>query len=443
MRRFTVIWVGQLLSLVGSGVTGFVLGVWIYQQTGSATAFALSQLAGAVPYVLLLSMAGALVDRWDRRRVLLLCDGTLALTTFALALLLYLGRLEIWHVYLLNATWAVVAAFQGPALVAVTPALVPRSHLVRAAGMSRSAIALGLLASPLLAGVLQPSIGMIGVVLVDFASYAFALAALLLVRIPPAHNVAEHQALTSPWRAALDGWHYVASQPGFPGLLGYVAVVNLALHMARMLALPMILTFTSPQTLAWMISVGIGGMIAGGLALAVFPIPQQRRMAGVLAGGLLCGVALVIMGLRPSPTLVAIGMFGAYFSLPVINGCIDVIWQTRTPPGVHGRVSASFRFASALAAPVAYALAGPLADRVFEPMLAPAGRLAATLGPGFGSGPGRGTGLMYVLLGIGAMIAVIVTYLLPAVRRIEELEVEQLPLTGRVAFASPELRSTP
>jgi hypothetical protein len=166
-------------------------------------------------------------------------------------------------------------------------------------------------------------------------------------------------------------------------------------------------------------------------------------MTGVLVGGLLCGLALAIMGLRPSPLLVAIGMFGAYFSMPVIGGCIDVIWQTRTPTSVHGRVSASFRLASAIAAPVACAVAGPLVDRVFEPLLAPAGRLAVVLGPGFGSGPGRGTGLMYVLLGIGAMVAVTVTYLSPAVRRIEEPEAESLPAGSCVVFPSPPVRSMP
>jgi hypothetical protein len=303
--------------------------------------------------------------------------------------------------------------------------------------MSRGAIALGLLASPLLAGVLLPLIGLTGVVLLDFASYFFALFALLLVRIPKASDIAERQTVTPLWRSALDGWHYVMAQPGFRGILSYVVVVNLALHMARVLAVPMVLTFTSPQTLAWMVSIGVGGMIASGFALAVLPIPPQRRMTGVLAGGLLCGLALVIMGLRPSPMLVAIGMFGAYFSLPVIDGCIDVIWQTRTPARIHGRVSASFRLASAIAAPVAYAAAGPLADRVFEPMLAPAGRLAVVLGRGFGSGPGRGTGLIFVLLGLGVMVAVIATYLSPTVRRVEEPEAKPLPLTGRVIFTSP------
>jgi MFS family permease len=443
MRPFIVVWLGQLFSIIGSGLTGFVLGVWVYQQTGSATAFALNQLAFALPHVLVLTMAGVLVDRWDRRHLLLLCDATAALTTLGLAVLLYSGRLEVWHTYLVNAAWGVIAALQVPALLAATPALVPRRHLMRAAGLSRSAIALGLLASPLLAGVLLPVIGLVGVVLVDFASYFFALSALLLVRIPRPARVAEHQAPAPLWRSALEGWHYVAAQPGFRGILGYLAVVNLALHMARVLALPMVLTFTSPQTLAWMVSVGVGGMIAGGLSLALCPIPPQRRMTGLLLGGLLGGLGLVTMGLRPSPVLVAIGMFGAYFSLPVIDSCVDVIWQTRTPAWVHGRVSASFRLAGAISAPVAYASAGPLADRVFEPMLAAGGRLAAALGPGFGSGPGRGTGLMYVLLGLGAGVAVIVTYLSPAVRRIEAPEAEPPQPNGRAVFASPTLRSTP
>ena len=135
MRTFVIIWFGQLVSLVGSGLTGFAMGVWLYQQTGSVTLFALNALCFILPQALFSPLAGALVDRWDRRWAMILSDTGAGLSTFFLALLLFAGRLEIWHVYLATAVNALFGTFQWPAYSAATTLLVPKKHLGRASRM--------------------------------------------------------------------------------------------------------------------------------------------------------------------------------------------------------------------------------------------------------------------------------------------------------------------
>ena len=184
IRTFAVIWFGQLVSTLGSGLTGFALGVWIYQETGSTTLFALNLLAYAVPNLVVSPFAGALVDRWDRRRIMILSDTGAGLSTVMVALLYFSGQLEVWHVFLLTAINSAFTTFQWPAYSAVTTLLVPKAQLGRASGMVQIGEAISALASPAIAGVLFVTVGIQGVVMVDFVSYAIAVLTLLVVHVP-------------------------------------------------------------------------------------------------------------------------------------------------------------------------------------------------------------------------------------------------------------------
>ncbi|MGH2416294.1 MAG: MFS transporter, partial [Microcystaceae cyanobacterium] len=186
MRVFIVIWLGQLVSLVGSGLTNFALGVWVYQQTGSATQFALISLFATLPTVVFSPVAGALVDRWNHRWAMILSDTGTSLMTLAIAILLAFGRLEIWHIYLANTISSTFNAFQLPAYSAATTLLVPRQHLGRASGMIQLCQAAARLVSPILAGILLVTIQLQGIILLDFVTFLVALATLMSVRFPNA-----------------------------------------------------------------------------------------------------------------------------------------------------------------------------------------------------------------------------------------------------------------
>jgi len=178
MRVFGVIWSGQLVSTIGSGLTGFALGVWIYQKTGSTTLFALNMLAFALPNLLVSPLAGALVDRWDRRWAMIFSDTGAGISTLVVALLFVSQRLEVWQVMLVTAAISAFSTFQWPAYSAATTMLVPKEQLGRASGMVQIGEAISQLISPALAGALFVTAGLGGVVLVDFVTYLFAVGTL-------------------------------------------------------------------------------------------------------------------------------------------------------------------------------------------------------------------------------------------------------------------------
>ena len=420
MRAFFVIWAGQALSMVGSGLTAFALGVWVFEQTGSATQFALIALAATLPAVLISPVAGALVDRWDRRRVMILADLLAALGTLALVALLLAHRLQVWHIFVLSALGSTMGAFQGPAYQASVTLLVPKEHYGRASGMAQMAQALGNILAPFLGGVLFVSIGLSGVIAIDFATFLFAVGTLLLVRIPrPAESEEGRARRGSLWREAGQGWSYIRERAGLRGMLILFAALNFILGMVNALAVPMLLSFSTPERLGGILSLSGFGMLLGSVAMSVWGGPR-RKIHGVLAFMLFVGLGVMLVGFRPSEALVCAGFFLALATVPVVNGSAQAIWQSKVPADIQGRVFATRGMVSMAAMPLAYLISGPLADRFFGPMLLAGGRLADSVGTMIGVGPGRGIGLMFVLSGLLTIIVSAAAYLDPRLRNVED-----------------------
>ncbi len=443
MRVFSVIWFGQLISTVGSGLTGFALGVWIYQQTGSVTLFAVNIFAFTLPSLLVSPFAGALADRWDRRWVMLLSDTGAGLSTLSVLLLLQAGSLEIWHIYVATAVMSAFNAFQWPAYSAATTMLVPREHLGRAGGMVQIGEAISQLLSPAIAGGLFVTAGLRGVILADFATYLVAVSTLLLVQIPrPERTEAGAEGRGSLLKEAAYGWKYITARRGLFGLLIYLAVTNFLWGMLGVLIQPMILDMASPEVLGYVASfVGIG-MLVGTLVMSAWGGPR-RRVIGIIGFGAIAGFFLLLLGLRPSIPLIAAAGFGAMFCIPILNGSSQALWQSKVAPDVQGRVFAVRRMIAQAASPLAILMAGPLADRVFEPLLQAGGPLSASLGQMLGVGPGRGTGLLFVVLGVVDILAGGVAYLYGPVRRVEEelpdVEVKEAAPEPAAPEAAPEV----
>lgn len=427
MRTFLVIWFGQLVSTLGSGLTGFALGVWIYQETGSTTLFAFNLLAFAVPNLIVSPFAGALVDRWDRRRVMILSDTGAGLSTLAVALLYFSGGLEVWHVYILTAINSAFSAFQWPAYSAVTTLLVPKAQLGRAGGMVQIGEAISALASPAIAGVLFVTAGIQGVVMVDFATYLVALLTLMAVRVPrPPATQAGAEGRGSLMQEAAYGWKYIVTRKGLLGLLVIFAATNFLTSLWNPLLPPMILEMSSPKVLGYLASIVGLGMLLGTLVMSAWGGPK-RRIHGVLAFLMISGVFQMLLGVSPSLVLIAIAGFGAMFVMPIINASSQAIWQTKVAPDVQGRVFAVRRMIAWSAMPLAYLVAGPLADRVFNPLLMEGGALASTVGQVLGVGPARGTGLLFVISGLLSVLVAGGGYLYPRTRYLEDELPDAMP----------------
>ena len=420
IRVFTIIWVGQFVSVIGSGLTGFALGVWVYLTTGSVTQFSLILLSTAVPAIAMSPVAGALVDRWDRRKAMILSDSGAALSTLIIAVLLVVDWLEIWHIYIVMAISSTFSSFQWPAYSAATTLLVPKNHLGRAAGMVQTAQAVGQIVAPALAGILLVTVEIWGVILIDFATFLFALATLLMVRFPRPKITAEGKAgKGSLLREAAYGWHYITARRGLFSLLIFFAVTNFIFGFANILYLPLLLSFTSPVMVGTLSSIGGVGMLAGGILMSVWGGPKQK-IRGILGFSLVSGALVALGGLQPSVLLLAGVIFFVLFTIPIINGCSQAIWQVKTAPDVQGRVFAVRRMIAGSIMPFSYIAAGPLADRVFEPLMAVNGPLAGSVGKIIGVGQGRGIGLLFIVVGVLCVLATVAGYLYPPLRFVED-----------------------
>jgi MFS family permease len=434
MRPFLILWSGQSVSALGTGLGSFAMGVWVYDKTGSATQFAMVAFVVGLVYIIANPLGGALADRWDRRRLLALSNAGCGLTTFLMAALLFTGRLQPWHVYPIVALLAGFLTLGGPALLSSISLLVPREQLARANGMTQSSRAAAQIIGPLAAGILVGRVGYSGLVLADCASFFFAVATILAVRIPspPRSEARERPSMLA---SLAFGWNYLRSLPGLLVLQGLYGVTNFCLGMVQVLLTPLILSFATPIELGSVSSAGAAGVLLGSLALSIWGGPR-RRVQAIL--GLLAFQALILFlgGARPSIPLIALASFTFMFTLPFVNGLTQTLLQSKIAADVQGRVFGVAGMISMGSVPLAALIAGPLADRVFEPMFVPGGALAGSVGRVIGVGEGRGVGFLFVLLGALVLVVVGLASFNPRLRRLES----EIPDAETVAPREPALQ---
>lgn len=423
MRAFTLIWLGQLISLLGTGMTRFAITVWAYQMTGSATALALVGFFSFTPVVILSPLAGALVDRWNRKLVMALSDLAAGLATVALLILHLTSGLHIWHLYAAGAFAGAFEAFQFPAFSASISTMLKKEQYGRANGMMALADSASGIVAPFLAGVLLPLIGLGGVMTIDVITFVLAVAVVLLVFIPQPRRTAEGAAAEgSLLSESLYGFRYIWSRASLLGLQLAFFFSNLTGGVAMILTAPMILARTNANEFALgavQSALGVGGVV-GSLLLSLWGGPK-RRVHGVLLGFIgagLLGEALMGAG-QTLPVWLVAGFFTAFF-IPMLNGANQAIWQAKVVPDLQGRVFAARRLIAQITGPFAMLIAGPLADRVFEPALRVDGAWAAAIGWLVGVGPGAGMGLLILITGLAGALIGLLGYLVPAIREAED-----------------------
>jgi hypothetical protein len=419
-RTFLIVWFGQLVSLLGSALTGFALGVWIFQRTGSETQFALTFLFLVLPRVLLGPFAGALVDRWDRRLAMIIGDTGAALSTLAVASLLFAGQLQVWHIYIATAVSAAFSTIQRPAYSAAVSLLIPEDQLGRASGLRRIAGSTADLLAPVLAGFLVVTIGIERVILIDVATFFIAVTTLLLVRFPkPPKTDAPREAKPSLWREALDGWRYIAARRGLRGLMLMYAAASFLGVTTEVLLTPYVLATNSPDALGWVVSANGAGLLLGGLLLAAWGGPR-RRILGILGFEMVVSACTIIVGFRLPAPGIALTMLVYFVAIALSDGSSEALWQSKVAPDFQGRVFATRDMVALAALPLGLLMTAPLAEFVLEPALQPGGALTATLGSLIGVGDGRGIGLIFILTGLFNVLIVTLAWLNPHIRRVEQ-----------------------
>lgn len=426
MGTFLVVWAGQLVSVTGTTLTGFGLQIWVYLETGSVTRLALVSLAYALPAVLLSPLAGVVADRIDRRLAMIAADVLAGMSTLAIAVLYFTGSLELWHLYLLSGLGAIGNTLQVPAWMAAISLLVPKRHLGRANGLVMTSEAVSIVVAPAAAGALLATLGLGAVLIADGATFLVAIATLAVVRFPRPEPTGVPQ-VPSLLAEMAAGWHYLRDRGGLLGLLLIYAGVNFVLAFTNVLAIPLIVSFASETAAGGVLSAGGFGMLAGSLVVSAWGGPKRQRIAWIMGGIAVGGLAVVASGTRPSLIVIAAGYVTLMLLLPVVNTASQVVWQLKVTPGMQGRVFSLRRMLSSVASPLAILLAGPLADGVFEPLLAPGGGLAGSVGRVIGTGTGRGIAFMFILAGAGTALMAAVGWAHPRIRYLESEIPDQIP----------------
>jgi MFS family permease len=423
LRGFVVVWFGQVISLLGSAMTWFALMIWAYDITGQATPLVLLGAFSFGATILFSPFAGALVDRWNRKLVLLLSDTSAGLATLAVLGLYLAGQLQIWHLYVIGFLAGAFQAFQYPAYAAAVTMMVPKEHYARASGMLELAWSASTVLAPFLAGVLLGKIGIAGIMTIDLLTFLFAIASLLLISVPqPPRSRAGSEAQGSIWKESGYGFRYIWARPSLLSLLLLFAIVNLVDYAGFTLFAPMILARTGGNefVLGSVLSVGAIGGVIGGALLTVWG-GSRRRIHGVLIGWSLSSIGILLMGVGRGLTVWLLASFIYAFFEPIVNGSDQAIWQVKVAPDVQGRVFSTQFLVSQITMPIAMLFVGPLADHIFEPAMMPGGSLADTFGWLVGIGPGAGMALMCVFAGLLAMVLPLLGYAIPLVRDVEYL----------------------
>lgn len=423
MPGYTLMWSGQVVSLLGTALTNFAVGIWLWETTGRATPFAINIFAAMAPLIFVGPIAGALVDRWDRKLTMALSDVAACIATGTMLLLHVLDALEVWHLYALSAFTGIFGAFQFPAFSAAITMMVPKRHYARASAMrSMAETGSGMLA-PVIAAMLLSSIGIRGVFLVDIVTFALALVTLLLVHVPrPPVTTRAQSRDAGILRQSVYGFKYLAERPSLLGMLLVFLVMNITLAYTQVLRSPLILSRTGGNELALgtvQAATATGGLV-GGLLMVVWGGPKARTRM-VFMGMAAMGVASAGLGLGTGVVVWAVAGFCWMVCLVVTSSTNQALWQSKVAPDVQGRVFAARGMLSGAATPLAVISAGPLADRIFEPQFSDGGWLRSMFGGIVGIDPGSGIALVLVFSGVLALLTVVIGFAVRTIRDVESI----------------------
>jgi predicted MFS family arabinose efflux permease len=424
MVGFTIVWLGQMVSVLASNMTGFALSIWMFQETRSAMAMGLMQVAFIGPFLLISPFAGALIDRYNRKLMMMVSDLGAVTATVAILALQAAGQLQFWHLYVAAVFQGLGSAFQWPAYSAAISTMLPKEQYGRANGMMSLVDSGPAVLSPILAGLLLPFLGLTGILLIDVTTFVLAIAALLIVAIPQPEQTLDGQAgKGSLWHEAIYGFKYIFARRGLLSLLLFILALNLTQGLSGPLFAPMILSRTndSSTALGAVESAFAAGGVVGGLIMSAWGGPK-RRIRGMFFGFVVFAVfGQLLFGLGRGLLVWIPAVFIAAMSFPVSQGCSNAIWQAKVAPDVQGRVFSARRFIAWFVDPISPIMAGAMADFVTEPAMQSQTWLSSSFGSLVGTGPGSGMALQYVISGVCWLVIILIAAFVPSIRNVEDL----------------------
>ena len=360
-------WTGQAISLLGSRVVAFAVIWWLTATSGSYTVLAMATLVGLLPEIILGPFVGVLVDRWNRRLVMMAADAGVALVSLLLAYLFWIEATEIWHIYLVLFTRSLIGSFHWPAFMASTALMVPDEHLTRINGLNQGVGGLINIIGPPLGALLMATISMAGIMMLDVLTAAIAIIPLLFIAVPQPRRAELEGEPSSYWAELRQGFDYIMNWRGLLALVALAVVIKIALTPAFSLMPLLVFDYfegTAAQFGLMEAALGIG-IIVGGLILAVWG-GFKRRIFTSLLGIVLLGLGLLVLGLVPDTMFIAAVLLVFFMGLttPIIDGPIMAILQGSVTPDMQGRVFALLTSLVSITSPIGLVIAGPVSDLV-------------------------------------------------------------------------------
>lgn len=401
LKTYLLLWGTQSLSALGSGITGYSLVLLLYTQSGSALQTALLSVCSYAPYVLMSIFAGALSDRWNKKKIMLFCDLMAALSTVAVLLLIKMGSLEVWHLYLINALNGLMNTVQQPAAEVSATMLIPEEHYQRTSGLRSFSQSLNSILTPVIATALFTLAGIDVVIAVDLSTFAIAFIALLFIRIPEPPKTDEIK--ESLIAAAKSGLSWIRKNPIILNLILFLASINLVASVYDA-ALPAMIISKSGETALGIVNTSVGmASLLGSLLTAILPAPKNRVRAICLSLFISMSTENFMLAFGGNALMWSVGAVLGWITIPYMNGNMDVIFRGTIPAEMQGRVYACRNALQFFTIPLGFFLGGFLVDEVFEPLMlkeSPDGLLTRL----FGAGKGSGASFLFFCIGIAGVV---------------------------------------
>jgi MFS family permease len=420
MRDFLLLFIGQSLSQIGSAMTSFALIIWAYRKQGTVMSIASLSVFSYLPYVIVSIFAGALIDKFKKKNILLVCDAVAALCTLCTLGLYHFGLLEVWHLYFLNAVSGFMNAFQNPASNAAISIMVPREQYTRVSGLRSLSDSLSSVLSPVAATAVISLFGIEAVFMTDLLTFAAAFLSLLVfIKIPHKQYVDEKANII---KESMKGLAFLKENKGFLYLIMYLAIINFIAAMAFFGVLPaMILTRTSNnETILGLVQSAIGaGGIVGGLAVSIAK-PSKNHVRNVFFSGAISFVLCdIFMGAGRSHIIWIAAAFAGNLLIPLLNASENYLLMSKIPEYIRGRVFAVRGTLQFVTLPFGYLAGGLLADKVFEPLMEGTGLIQRLIAGIVGSGSGSGMAFMFIMTGTTGFLISMVFYRNRHIRALE------------------------
>lgn len=416
LKSFIILWLTQSFSALGSAMTNFALVIWLYNDSGSALTTAMLAVCSYAPYVLMSIFAGAVSDKWNKKTIMLVCDSIAALCTVLVLVLLRTDSLEVWHLYVLNALNGLMNTIQQPASDVASTMITPEKHYQKTSGMRSFSNSLVSILTPVFATAIAALWGVEAVIAIDLLTFLTAFITLLFfIRIPEPERKLEKD--ESFLQTAKSGLVYLKTNRGILWLILFLAAINFIASIYDA-AFPAMILSKSNQTALGVVNAFVGiATLAGSVIATVAPAPKSRVRV-------ICNCLLISMGTENfllafgrTPVIWCIGAVLGWLSIPLMNANMDVIFRTKIPPEMQGRVYSARNTLQFFTIPLGYFFGGFLVDKVFEPFMANyTSGLPASL---FGSEKGAGAAMLFFVIGIAGVAICLIFRRIKAIREIE------------------------